>query len=118
MEVAAALTPDEFRALLGRARLFVAAPTIEDYGIAALEALGNGCRLVTTPSPGPYPALELARELDPRLVGDALPSAIRIALDDPLPGYRERAALLLEPYSRAAMDRTVADTVLPRLLST
>ncbi len=117
VEVAGALTPAEFRALLARARVFVAAPSIEDYGIAALEALANGCPLVTTPSRGPYPALELARELDPRLVGDELSSAIRIALDDPLPDYRVRAAELLEPYSRAAMDRTVADAVLPRLLS-
>jgi glycosyltransferase involved in cell wall biosynthesis len=117
VEVAGALTPSEFRALLARARVFVAAPTIEDYGIAALESLANGCQLVTTPSRGPYPALELARELDPRLVGDELPRAIRVALDDPRPGYRERAGELLVPYGRPAMDRTVADTVLPRLLS-
>ena len=118
VEVAGVLTPAEFRALLARARVFLAAPSIEDYGIAALEALAAGCALVTTPSRGPYPALELARELDARLVGDDLASAIRIALDDPLPDYGARAAELLEPYSRTAMDRVVAGTVLPRLLST
>lgn len=118
VEVAGALTPAEFRALLARARVFLAAPSIEDYGIAALEALANGCLLVTTPSRGPYPALELARDLDPRLVTDDLESAIRLALDDPRPEYGSRAAAMLEPYGRAAMDRTVAGTVLPRLLST
>jgi glycosyltransferase involved in cell wall biosynthesis len=117
VEIAGPLSPEDFRALLTRARAFIAAPRIEDYGIAALEALASGCSLVTTPSPGPYPALELARELDPRLVGDDLAGAIRIALDDPVPGYAERAAQLLEPFGRAAVDRTVAETVLPRLLS-
>jgi glycosyltransferase involved in cell wall biosynthesis len=97
--------------------MLIAAPRIEDYGIAALEALANGCLLVTTRSRGPYPARELARELDPRLVGDDLALAIRIALDDPRSDYAERAAELLAPFTRAAVDRTVADTVLPRLLS-
>lgn len=118
VELAGRLSPPEFRALLARARSFIAAPRIEDYGIAALEALACGCRLVTTPSPGPYPALELARELDPRLVSDDLAAAIRLALDDPRPGYGERASELLEPFSRQAMDRSVAEVVLPRLLST
>ena len=59
-----------YRALLRRARVFVTAPRREDYGIAQLEALADGCMLVTTPSPGPYAALPLARELDPRLVGE------------------------------------------------
>jgi glycosyltransferase involved in cell wall biosynthesis len=117
VEVAEPLTPAGFRELLARARVVVAAPRLEDYGIAALEALACGCLLVTTPSPGPYPALELARELDARLVGEDLAGAIRVALDDPPAGYAERAARLLEPFSRAALDRAVADTVLPRLLS-
>jgi glycosyltransferase involved in cell wall biosynthesis len=118
VEVAGRLDPADFRVLLGRARVFVAAPRIEDYGIAALEALACGCLLVTTPSRGPYPALDLARELDGRLVADELAGAIRIALDDPRPDYAERAAELLEPFSRDAMDRTVAERVLPRLLAT
>ena len=117
VEVAGLLPPEEFRHLLARARVFVAAPRREDYGVAALEALASGCRLVTTPSPGPYPALELARELDDRLVSEDLAAAIRVALDDPLPGYGERAAQLLEPFSRAAVDRTVSESVLPRLLN-
>lgn len=117
VEVAGPLTPSEFRALLSRARAFLAAPRIEDYGIAALEALACGSMLVATPSRGPYPGLELARELDPRLVDQDFDRAIRVALDDPLPGYAERAAELLAPFSRRAVDRTVADAVLPRLLS-
>jgi glycosyltransferase involved in cell wall biosynthesis len=111
------LEPDAYRALLRRARVFVAAPRREDFGIAPLEALADGCLLVTTPSPGPYPALELARELDPRLVSDDLAPALRVALDDPRPGYEALAARLLGPFSRAAVDRTVADCVLPRLLA-
>jgi glycosyltransferase involved in cell wall biosynthesis len=117
VEVAGALTPAEFRHLLERARVFVSAPRIEDYGIAALEALAAGCLLVTTPSPGPYPALELARELDSRLVGEDLAAAIRLALDEPPSDYAARATRLLEPFSRETLDRTVAETVLPRLLS-
>jgi glycosyltransferase involved in cell wall biosynthesis len=111
------VSPEDFRRLLLRARIFVAAPRREDYGVAALEALACGCVLVTTPSPGPYPALGIARRLDPRLVSEDLPAAIRFALDDPRPGYAERAAELLEPFSRSAVDRTVAERVLPRLLS-
>ena len=117
VEVAGRLDPGHYRALLRRARIFVAAPTREDYGIAPLEALADGCQLVTTPAPGPYPALEIARRVDPRLVGDELAVGIRTALDDPLPGYSERAAELLEPFSHRAVDRTVAERVLPRLLS-
>lgn len=106
-----------FRQLLRRARVFAAAPRREDHGIAPLEALADGCLLVTTPSPGPYPALAIARELDPRLVADDIAPAIRAALDDPLPGYRARALQRLEPFTTAAADRTLAQAVLPRLLA-
>ena len=81
------LAPAEFRALLRRARVFVTAPRREDFGITALEALADGAMLVTTPAPGPYPARELARTLDPRLVSDDIATALRHALDDPLGGY-------------------------------
>jgi glycosyltransferase involved in cell wall biosynthesis len=111
------LAPDAYRELVRRARVFVAAPRREDFGIAPLEALADGCVLVTTPAPGPYPALTLARELDPRLVGEDLACALRIALDDPRSGYAERAAKLLAPFGRPSVDRTVADRVLPRLLT-
>jgi hypothetical protein len=103
----------DYRALLRRARVFLTAPRREDYGIAQLEALADGCLLVTTPSPGPYAALPVARELDPRLVAPEL--AIRTALDDPLPDYAERATELLHPWSPAAVDRVVTEQLLPRL---
>jgi hypothetical protein len=106
----------EYRALLRRTRVFVAAPRREDYGIAQLEALADGCMLVTTPAPGPYPALELARRLDRRLVDDDLPRAIRAALDEPLPDYAERIRAELAPFTHDAVDRTVAERVLPRLV--
>lgn len=110
------LPPAEYRALLRRARVFVAAPRHEDYGIAQLEALADGCRLVTAPASGPYPAFALARQLDPALAGDDLAAALRRALDAPDGDYAERALALLEPYRRAAFERTVAERVLPALL--
>ncbi len=116
-EGAGLLAPDEYRALLRRARVFVAAPLREDYGIAQLEALADGCRLVSAPAAGPYPALTLARALDARLVGDDLADAIRHALDAPPDDYAVRAAALLEPYRRAAFEATVRERVLPALLS-
>ena len=106
---------DDYRALLRRARVFVCAPRREDYGIAQLEALADGCQLVTTPAPGPYVALPIARYLDPRLVGDDLAVALRTALDDPAPDHSARASVALAPFSRASVDRLVAE-MLPRLL--
>jgi glycosyltransferase involved in cell wall biosynthesis len=113
---AGSLPRDEYRALLRRARVFVTAPRREDHGIAQLEALADGCALVTTPSPGPYAALPIARALDPRLVTGDIAGALRAALDEPAPGYAERAAEALQPYSHVEVDRVVADRLLPRLL--
>ena len=108
---------EEYRALLRRARVFVCAPRREDYGIAQLEALADGCLLVTTPAPGPYAALPIACELDERLVGEDLSSALRVALDDPAPDYSVRAEEALAPFRREAVDRLVAERLLPRLLA-
>jgi hypothetical protein len=108
---------DEYRALLRRARMFLTAPRREDYGIAQLEALADGCALVTTPSPGPYAALPIARALDPRLVSDDLSAALRAALEGPADGYAARAAEALRPWRPDAVDRVVAERLLPRLLS-
>jgi hypothetical protein len=115
------LSPDAYRALLRRARVYVAAPRREDFGVAQLEALADGCALVSTPAPGPYAALALARALDPRLVPErpeGLARAIRAALDDPLADYAERAAAAIAPYRAAAVDRVVAERLLPALLAT
>jgi hypothetical protein len=110
------LPAPEYRALVRRARVFVCAPRREDYGIAQLEALADGCLLVSTPAPGPYAALPIARMLDPRLVGEELQTALRIALSDPLAGYGVRAQEALRPLQRDAVDRVVASEMLPRLL--
>jgi hypothetical protein len=107
----------EFRNLLKRARVYVAAPRREDYGIAPLEALTCGCQLVTTAAPGAYPALRIAQAVDPRLVGDDLASALRFALDQPLEEYASRVAPRLAPFGYEAVDRQLADVILPRLLS-
>jgi Glycosyl transferases group 1 len=117
VRVVGALTGDDYRALLRRARVFVCAPRREDYGIAQLEALADGCLLVSTPAPGPYAALPIARELDARLVSEDLARSLQLALSDPLPGYRERAQLALASYARGAVDRLVADRLLARLLA-
>ncbi|MGH2857795.1 MAG: glycosyltransferase, partial [Solirubrobacteraceae bacterium] len=110
------LAPDAYRALVRRAKVFVAAPRREDFGIAQLEALADGAMLVTTPAPGPYVALPIARALDPRLVGDDLVSGLRAALDDPVEGYALRAAELVAPFSPEAVTATLGEHVLPRLL--
>ena len=109
---------DEYRALLRRSRIFVTAPRQEDHGIAQLEALADGCLLVTTEAPGPYPALGIARRLDPRLVGPNLAASIRTALDDPPAGYAERAAQELVPHSPEAVQRVVSGELLARLTDT
>ena len=118
VRVAGRLPGAEYRALLRRSRVFVTAPRREDFGIAQLEALADGCLLVTTAAPGPYAALPLARALDPRLVtGDAgLAAALRCALDAPAADYAQRASAALAPFSPAAVDAVVRDLLLPRLL--
>jgi glycosyltransferase involved in cell wall biosynthesis len=116
----------EYRALLRRARVFVTAPRREDYGLAQLDALAEGCALVTTAAPGPYAALPIARALDERLVAadpgaqggaDDLAGAIRVALDEPALDLAPRAAWLLRPYRPEAVDRVVAEELLPALLA-
>lgn len=115
VDVVGALAPEEYRALLRRSRVYACAARREDYGLAQLEALADGCRLVTVPSPGPYVALPIARRLDPRLVGDNLAGMLRIALDAE-DDYGERALRAIEPFRRAAVDSVVATQLLPRLL--
>ena len=117
VRVAGRLAPDAYRALLRRARVFVTAPRREDYGLGQLEALADGCVLVTTPAPGPYAALPIARSLDARLVGEDLAAALRTALDTPIAGYAESARELLAPFSPEAVDAVVASELLPRLLA-
>jgi glycosyltransferase involved in cell wall biosynthesis len=107
----------DFRALLRRARVYVTAPRREDYGLTQLEALADGCQLVTTPAPGPYAALPVARELDSRLVTEDLAAGLRAALDDPRPDYGDRARSALVPFRRGAVDALIAQELVPRLLA-
>ncbi len=116
VRVVGALSAERYRELVRRARVFLCAPSREDYGIAQLEALADGCLLVTTPAPGPYTALPIARKLDPRLVSEDLVSALLLALNDPLPDYAQRALAALTAFSREATDLLVAKQLLPRLL--
>jgi hypothetical protein len=115
VRIAGPLAPAEYRALVRRARVFVCAPRREDYGIAQLEALADGCLLVTTPAPGPYAALPIARSLDPRLVSEDLEQALRVALSDGRPD-RTAVSHALAPFTRDALDALVAHELLPRLL--
>ena len=117
VRVVGALPPADYRALVRRARVFVCAPRREDYGIAQLEALADGCMLVTTSAPGPYVALSMAHQLDLRLVNDDLEVAIRAALTDPLAGYADGARELLWSFTREAADAIVTGELLPRLLA-
>ena len=123
IEWAGVVPPAAWQDLLGRSRLFVAAPRFEDHGVAPLEALSAGALLVTTPSRGPYPALAMARELDGELVAaDHSPSALAQALaaalartDADRRAYAQRADALLAPHRAEAIRKTVAERVLPAL---
>ncbi len=110
------LPRDEWLALVSRSRVFVNASRREDHGLAQLEALSAGCALVTVPSPGPYEALPLARRLAPELVSDDLSPALRAGLDlaDP-EAYAARARELLAPFRPEAVQRVVAEELLPAL---
>jgi glycosyltransferase involved in cell wall biosynthesis len=118
VEYVGSVSQERYRALLRRARVFVCAARREDHGIAQLEALADGCMLVSVPSPGPYVALGLARQLDARLVDEDISAALRTALDDPAPRYHERALRALAPLRRSRIDRVVRDELLPLLLAT
>ncbi len=106
----------EWLALLGRARLYVNASRFEDHGIAPLEALSAGAALVSLPTPGPYPALRMARALAP-VAGLDRPGgrAARGRGASTCADYARRADALLAPHRVAELRRTVAEEVLPAL---
>ena len=119
VRVVGRLPAGQYRALLRRARVFVCAPRREDHGIAQLEALADGCLLVSAPAPGPYPALAIAAQLDERFVSVDLSAALRAAQEMPeqaLRDYRERARLALRPFTRASVDELVCEQLIARLL--
>jgi hypothetical protein len=111
------LSHGRYREHLRRARVFVCAPRREDYGIAQLEALADGCVLASTPGAGPYPAGAIARELDPRCVGEDLVAGLRTALTEPGAGYAARAAAALAPFTPEAVQERVSSQLLARLLA-
>ena len=115
----------EFRSALRRAWAYAGGARWEDFGQAPLEALADGALLATVPSGGPFEALALARELDPRLVAQSvdpagLAGALRAAFDLPdreMRSYRQRAAVLLERFRPEAVQRVVEREVAPALLN-
>jgi glycosyltransferase involved in cell wall biosynthesis len=119
------LSPEQHRALTRRAEVYLAASRYENYGIGQLEALADGSMLVTTPSPGPFAALPIARELDGRLVADGdSPAALAAALaaafargQDERVTYRARARERLRAFSREETSNRLRDDVLPLLLA-
>jgi Glycosyl transferases group 1 len=116
--------PEQFRAALRLARVYVGGARWEDFGQAPLEALADGALVATVPSGGPFEALALARELAPELVAEAvnaaaLATALRAAFELPearVASYRANAARLLERFRGEAIARTVAAEVVPALL--
>lgn len=119
------VSPDGYRALSQRNAIHLATPRYDEYAAAQLEALSDGPLLVTaTPEWGPYEALGLAAQLQPRLVAEArTPESIAACLRraasvsvEGLDRYRSAARKLLEPYRQAAFERQLRDVVLPRLL--
>jgi glycosyltransferase involved in cell wall biosynthesis len=124
LELAGMLDQSEFRGLLSRAKVFLSAARWEDFGIAPLEALERGAVLVCAPGRGPFPALRIARALEPRFVASARsPEALAQALvnafaaDEPaLAAYRAAAREQLRPYRHAAQLARLREQVLPALL--
>jgi glycosyltransferase involved in cell wall biosynthesis len=124
VEFAGILSQDDFAALLSRARVFLSGACWEDYGIAPLESLDRGAALVGAAAGGPFPALEIARELEPQFVAtDRSAASLANALDaafaagEPeLRSYREAARERLRPYRPQAVVTRLRDEVLPALL--
>ncbi len=117
---------NEHRALSGSVLVYVSASRVEQFGIAQLEALLDGALLAAVPSRGPSDAVELARQLDPRLVADsidarALAKSIDAALQltpEAQARYRTRARELLAAYSRETFLETLRQQIIPALLRT
>ncbi len=125
-EYAGKVSASEHRALTRRAAVYLAASRYEDYGIAQLEALADGALLVTTRSDGPYAALTLAQQLDPRLVAaraepDALAGALAVGLaysDPERRLYQQRAAAMMQSHTTAELAARLRELVFPALLDT
>jgi glycosyltransferase involved in cell wall biosynthesis len=120
LEWSGLLEPGQFRYTLSRTRVFVNASRREDHGLSQLEALAAGAVLVTVASEGPYEALPLATKLDSRLIAatpssQSLAFALRAGFQVDLDDYAQRAAELLKPYRREAIQQVFEERVLPAL---
>jgi glycosyltransferase involved in cell wall biosynthesis len=119
------VSPDAFHAVVARSWAFVTSARWEDFGIAQLEALALGALLVCTATGGPFEARAIAAELAAELVAaDRSPEALAECLRQAFAfsaaaaaDYRREARDRLEPYRPAAVARTIAERVLPALLS-
>jgi glycosyltransferase involved in cell wall biosynthesis len=114
------LEPGQFRYTLSRTRVFVNASRREDHGLSQLEALAAGTALVTVASEGPYEALPLAKKLDvglisPTVTTQSLAFALRAGFQVNLDDYSQRAAELLRPYRRDAIQQVFEEQVVPAL---
>jgi glycosyltransferase involved in cell wall biosynthesis len=114
------LEPGQFRYTLSRTRVFVNASRREDHGLSQLEALAAGAALVTVASDGPYEALPLAMKLESGLVSPSVTSqslafALRAGFQVNLDDYATRAAELLRPYRREAIQQVFNEQVVPAL---
>jgi hypothetical protein len=127
LELRGTVPARDFRARTRAARLYAGGARWEDFGQAPLEALADGALLATVPSGGPFEALRLARELgEPSLIasevgGEALGAAISAAFEVPeerVRAYRAAALEVLRPFQPEAVQKTVEQEVLPRLLGT
>jgi hypothetical protein len=118
------VAPEEFRAALRRARVFLTGARWEDFGFAQLEALADGALLVCAATGGPFQALAHARELAPELcTEDLCPEPLAAALlrafamsEPELARYRADATQLMAAYRPQAISALIADRVLPALL--
>lgn len=117
------LSQSDYRRLSATVTLYLGASRVDEFATTQLEALLDGALLVTAPSEGPIEALQLAQELDRRLVArdvsaEGLAAAITVALalepgeqDD----YRRRARKLMTRYTRESFDARLRGEVLPLL---
>jgi glycosyltransferase involved in cell wall biosynthesis len=122
---AGSVDPRHFHATLARSTAFVTSARWEDFGMTQLEALALGALLVCTATQGPFEAGAIARELNPRLVAeDQSPDTLACCLQEAFKvdagaadAYRGGARSRLDRYRPATIAQTIAEQVLPVLLS-
>ena len=112
------LPREDYRALLRRARVFVAAPRREDYGIAQLEALADGCRARHDAGAGPVRRRSRSRARSTRGSSPTIsPARSAPRSTTPRRATRSARAELLAPYRPRGGRRVVREQLLPRLVS-